>query len=91
MPGTNRERTPEEFLRDELANIVGADLSKMASSAGLKDLPEPQFPGMPKIASLREISLTQLMEDPNFKDGMNAELDKLANEWVPIAKAILKV
>jgi len=91
MPGTNRERTPEEFLRDELANIVGADLSKMASSVGLKDLPEPQFPGMPKIASLREISLTQLMEDPNFKDGMNAELDKLANEWVPIAKAILKV
>lgn len=91
MPGKSNERTPEEFLRDELANIVGADLSKMASSAGLKDLPEPTFPGMPKIASLREIDLRQLMEDPNFKDGMNAELDKLAKEWVPIAKAILKV
>jgi len=89
--------TPEEQLQTELAAIVGADPEKLASARGA-ELESQQaldadvqdvFPGLQKVASLSSMSLDQIMEDPNFKSGVNHELEKTADEWVPIARRLL--
>jgi hypothetical protein len=89
--------TPEEQLQTELAAIVGADPEKLASARGAElgsrqaldaDV-QDVFPGFQKVASLSSMSLDQIMEDPNFKAGVNHELEKTADEWVPIARRLL--
>jgi hypothetical protein len=89
--------TPEEQLQAEIANIVGADPEKLASARGseieagdhLDQAVKDVFPGLQKVASLSSMPLAQIMEDPNFKAGVNHELDKTADEWVPIARSLL--
>jgi len=89
--------SPEEQLQAELANIVGADPEKLASARGselsrqdrLDQDVRDMFPGLQKVASLAAMPLQQIMEDPNFKAGVNHELEKMADEWVPIARRLL--
>lgn len=87
--------TPEEQLQAELVHIVGADPEKLASSRGSELTPrldeevQNLFPGLQKVASLSTLSVEQIMEDPNFKAGVNHELEKTAEEWVPLARRLL--
>ena len=89
--------SPEEQLQAEIANIVGADPEKLASARGseievgdsLDQAVKDVFPGLQKVASLSSMPLAQIMEDPNFKAGVNHELDKTADEWVHIARSLL--
>jgi len=85
--------TPEEQLQAELIAIVGADIEKFASMRGseinVSHSVQDLFPGLQKVASLSLMPLDQIMEDPNFKAGVNYELDKMANEWVPITRHLL--
>jgi hypothetical protein len=89
--------TPEEQLQAEIANIVGADPEKLASARGAELSVGAQldqeigevFPGLQKVASLSSLSIEQIMEDPNFKAGVNHELEKTADEWVPVARKLL--
>lgn len=85
----------EEQLQAELIAISGADPEKLASARG-SELGQPLdqdvqdvFPGLQKVASLSSMPLAQIMEDPNFKSGVNHELEKTADEWVPIARKLL--
>lgn len=87
--------TAEEQLQAELIAISGADPEKLASARG-SELGQPLdkdvqdvFPGLQKVASLSSMPLAQIMEDPNFKAGVNHELEKTADEWVPIARKML--
>jgi hypothetical protein len=89
--------TPEEQLQAEIANIVGADTEKLASDRGadlavqgrLDQGVQDVFPGLQKVASLASMPIQEIMDDPNFKAGVNHELDKTADEWVPIARKCL--
>jgi len=89
--------SPEEQLQMELVDIVGADPEKLASARGaelevgdaLDKSVQDVFPGLLKVASLSSMPLDQIMEDPNFKAGVNHELEKMADEWVPIARTFL--
>lgn len=89
--------TPEEQLQMELVSIVGADPEKLASARGseldagngLDQAVQDVFPGLQKVASLSSMPLDQIMEDPNFKAGVNHELEKCADEWAPIARRFL--
>jgi len=85
--------TPEEQLQAELIAIAGADPEKLASVRGSEldasHSVQDSFPGLQKVASLSSMPLDQIMEDPNFKAGVNYELDKMAGEWVPIARKLL--
>ena len=93
----NGTMSPEEQLQAELISIAGADPEKLASMRGselgasdyLDQDVRDMFPGLQKVASLSSMPLEQIMEDPNFKAGVNHELDKTADEWVPIARNIL--
>lgn len=96
MPQDTQGRSAEENLFRELINIVGADAEKLASARGreiaqptldeeLKDL----FPGLQKIASLQQMSIPEMLKDPNFNAGLKFELDKTAAEWVPLARQLL--
>lgn len=78
--------TPEQKLMQDLIDIVGTSATKLASAKG-QDLAQA-VPGTTKVASLAEMSLEDIMRDPNFIAGMNYELDKIAAEWVPDAKEI---
>jgi hypothetical protein len=89
--------SPEEQLQAELISIAGADPEKLASARGseleagtaLDQAVQDVFPGLQKVASLSSMPLAQIMEDPNFKAGVNHELEKTADEWVPIARRLL--
>lgn len=93
----NDSMSPEEQLQAELIAITGADPEKLASARGselevresLNQAVQDVFPGLQKVASLSSMSLGQIMEDPNFKSGVNHELEKTADEWVPIARRLL--
>ncbi len=93
----NSGMSPEEQLQMELVDIVGADPEKLASERGseldppnhLDQAVQDMFPGLQKVASLSSMPLDQIMEDPNFKAGVNHELDKCADEWVPITRKFL--
>ena len=80
--------TPEQRLLEDLKNIVGGSATKLASARG-QELSQ-DVPGLEKVASLAEMSIEDIMRDPNFVAGLNYELDKLAAEWVPAAKDILE-
>jgi len=93
----NGEMTAEERLQMELIAITGADPEKLASARGAEleaqgrldaDV-QDVFPGLQKVASLTSMPVEQIMEDPNFKAGVNFELEKTADEWVPIARKLL--
>lgn len=92
---------PEEFLMGDaerelaksLADICGQDMEKMASAKGeeldfdamLKQADPATVPGLQKIASLLEVPMKELVEDPNFMEGVNSELERRRDEWVPAA------
>lgn len=83
----------ERELAKSLADICGQDLEKMASAKGeeldfdamLRQNDPDVVPGMKKIASMLEVPMNELVEDPNFKEGVNYELERRRDEWVPSA------
>ena len=92
----NPNITPEEQIFQDLVDIVGADVEKLASARGEElNLQESLsqdvtdiFPGLTKVASLSTMSVQQIMDDPNFNNGVNHELQKCAEEWVPLARQV---
>lgn len=85
-------RTPEEQLMLQLAEIVGEDPVKLASVRSKEIDPAEvlkAFPGMAKIASLATMEVRDILEDPNFTAGVNHELQMRAEEWVPAARTVL--
>jgi hypothetical protein len=95
---------PQDFLMGEaekqlarsLADICGQDLQKLASAKGeeldfdamLKQASPDAVPGLKKIASLLDLPLKDLVEDPNFREGVNFELERRRDEWVPAAMKV---
>jgi len=83
----------EKELAQSLADICGQDLEKLASAKGeeldfdamLRQNAPDTIPGMRKIASLLDIDMQELVNDPNFKEGVNHELERRRDEWVPSA------
>lgn len=92
---------PEEFLMGDaeralaksLADICGQDMEKLASAKGeeldfdamLRQADPSMVPGLRKIASMIDIPMKELVEDPNFMEGVNSELERRRDEWVPAA------
>jgi len=83
----------ERELAKSLAEICGQDLEKIASAKGeeldfdamLQQADPETVPGLQKIASVLDIEMDQLVNDPNFREGVNHELDSRKSEWVPFA------
>jgi len=83
----------ELALAKSLAEICGQDLEKLASAKGedldfdamLRRADPETVPGLQKIASALDIEMKDLVEDPNFREGVNHELDGRKSDWVPFA------
>lgn len=83
----------ERELAKSLADICGQDLEKLASAKGeeldfdamLRQNDPATIPGLKKVASLLDVPMKDLVEDPNFREGVNYELERRRDEWVPSA------
>ena len=86
----------EQELAKSLADICGQDLQKLASARGeeldfdamLKHADPDTFPGLQKIASVLDVDMKDPVEDPNFKEGVNHELESRRGDWVPAASKL---